>query len=208
MVLYQNSVIENGERALLYDASTRIASRRVEDYVVRLPLLRWSAGVHQWRVLAVQSACGPVGVSRILVGIENLDLVQSLEEDSAVTPQLAMLIRHIRDRELDVDLGVAELLFAENVAGSRLASHSPVLDQTFRRSAVLHRPVREILAVEEHHGIGWRFAGASRINDTWLGSVAMLLGEGSCGQGEKRRRDPVSHVFIMIRDGLLDPYRN
>ena len=84
----------------------------VEDDVVGLPLARRARGVDQRRVLAVDRAAPAVGVGRVLIAVEDLDLVAAEEEDAAVAAALAVAFDVLGRGELEVELEVAELVLA------------------------------------------------------------------------------------------------
>ena len=93
-------------------------------------MLGRSVRVHEGRVLTVQRPAAPIGVGRIVIGIQNLDLIVVLEEDATIGAGLAVLVRHIGKEKLQVDLRASEFLLGIDVPRAGFAHHR----------AVAHRP--------------------------------------------------------------------
>src|SRR5262249_54310693 len=55
VILYQNPIMQHRKGPRLHLPIRRIL-RRVEDDVICLPLARLSTGIHQWRVVPIESA--------------------------------------------------------------------------------------------------------------------------------------------------------
>src|SRR5208282_6915982 len=89
-------------------------------------------------------------------GVENLNLVEPVQENSAVAAVLVLAVRRVGGGPLDVQLAIAIGVLSPDVptVGHRCEitlSHGPL-----RRSAFDLFPIRQILAVEKHNGIrGW-----------------------------------------------------
>ena len=98
-----------------------------------------------------------------MIRVEHLDLVQPHDQDAAVAAALAGAFDLRRRGPLDVKLDVAELVARHQRAGARADFEVAVLDRPFRvhgfagvGAAAGLRPFREVLAVEQHDGVGRR----------------------------------------------------
>src|SRR5690606_13247493 len=78
--------------------------RSLEDDVVGVPFAGRLRGQREGRPLAIDAADRAIGVGRVLVAVEDLDLVHAMEEDAAVPPSLAVAARRFRRLELEVKL--------------------------------------------------------------------------------------------------------
>ena len=94
MVLYQNTVLNHRKITRSHLHPILIKNRRRENDVIALPLPWALTGVDQWNVLLVNRSTLTIGISNIVVIIENLNLVFFLEENTAVAPALACAIHH------------------------------------------------------------------------------------------------------------------
>src|ERR1035441_535319 len=87
-----------------------------------------------------------------------------------------MLLRHIRNREFDMDLGAADFLFTEDIARAAATDDRAVFDRPLGRAAVLVHPLRGILAVEQDYRVGgWGADGFGWRDHRWL-RRRMILG--------------------------------
>ena len=172
-----------------------------EDDVVDLPLPRRQGGVDLRRGLTINRGRLAVGVRAVVVAVEHLDLVESLEKDAAVAAFLTVTARRRGFGELDVNLHVAE--FLERVDAAAVGDHGPVGQLPCGWVADVVRPRGEVVAVEEDHGVG---RGASRgvgggeragSDHGGLGPVGVVNVPGHTGQqrsflvaldGSRRRR--------------------
>ena len=113
-----------------------------------------------------------------------------------------------RFAKLDVELRVAKLLRAHNVAFGR--SHGPVFQSPWRRIAFLVAPLRKVFSVKQHDGIGWRFsrlvlcAEGARSNDDRLRPLRIM--DMPFAAWLQRRvlvaRYPSDHNFSVGNDGI------
>lgn len=84
-VLHQDAVENDGDRRLLGDPPIgRVALRGLENDIEGLPLARLASGIDERRGLVIETAERTVAIGRIFVGIENLNLVFSMEEYPAI----------------------------------------------------------------------------------------------------------------------------
>src|SRR5262245_17500974 len=106
VVLDQDAVLEGGDSGFFLDPSVIAEDRRMIDDVVGLPFAGLAAGVYERRVLFVNRAGLTVEVGLVIVRIEHLNLVKSLEEDAAVSASLAFALELGRRGPFDETLRV------------------------------------------------------------------------------------------------------
>src|SRR6478736_4370821 len=109
----------------------------------------------------------PVGL--VLVRVEHLELVRALQEHAAVPALLAFALHFGGCRPLDVQLDVAEAALRPDAARASLDGGDAIGNGPERgTAALLVLPLRQVLAVEQHDGIGRRGAERrSRGHDAW-----------------------------------------
>src|SRR5690348_5343462 len=125
----------------------------MENDVVSLPLARFAAGINEWGCHTVKRACLSVGVSLVLVRIQNLNLIPALQVNPAVASSLPLTLNFTGRRPFNVQLDIAEFLLGNNVA-CPIHLHYSVLDLPFRAATGSVFPLRRIPAIKEHHRIG------------------------------------------------------
>src|SRR5258708_36220078 len=116
IVLYQHAVLQDGDARSPQELAVGGEARPVPNDVVRLPLARTPAGIHQRRRLRIDSAGLAVGVGLVVERIEDLQLVFAHEVDAAVAPALVLVMRRIGLSPLDMQMAVALSLRGVNVA--------------------------------------------------------------------------------------------
>ena len=193
--------------AALNQLAVGVELRRVEHDVVGLPLAGLPARVHERRVLLVNGARLAVEVGRVLVRVEDLQLVVVHQEHAAVAAALAAALDDRRRGELDVELAAAERLLRLDAAAAGLDGRDAVGDDPRRRPAGggLADPLREVLAVEEHDRVRWRRtrSGARRHHGRLFRGIGHLprhallrvghSGQQKSGAGEHSPRDRQRH---------------
>jgi hypothetical protein len=78
MVLHQHAIEKGRDIRRSLDRAIGVEHRSGPHYVVGLPLSRLAVRVHQRNRLLIDARRHPVHVSRVLVGIENLQLVSGV----------------------------------------------------------------------------------------------------------------------------------
>src|SRR5579859_1990398 len=136
----------------------------MEDDVVGLPLTRLAGGVDQRGVLAVDRSGLAVEVGFVLIRVEDLQFVPSLQNNSAVAPALAFTAHCSRSRPLDMQLAIPEGFPGTDAAGPVDSCHS-VLDLPAGLAPAFALPLRQITAIKKDDGVGRRWPW---INDTRL----------------------------------------
>ena len=179
--------------------------RSGKDDVVNLPLARGQRGIHQRRVLAIDRACGTVGIRGVVEAIQHLNFVFAVQEHAAVAAALAVAMRWSRRGPFDMKLEVAEVIFGVNVAGLGNGNHFAVFDLPFARLGLIAgMPLVEILSIEEHDGVGGRLAwnfgraeGAGR-DDAGLRACAVVDMPLAAGFLRKHRGVLVAQVLCGL----------
>src|SRR5438309_3091244 len=92
VVLHQHAIVKNGFARGPHQLSRRIKTRAVKNDVVSLPLARRTRRVHQRGILAIDRRGLAVGVRLALIGVEDLRLVESVQENPAVSAVLALAL--------------------------------------------------------------------------------------------------------------------
>ena len=110
MIVDDNSVVENRQKGRLFKLSIGIESGTGEDDIVCLPQAWGPAGIDQRWMLPVDGRGHSVGVSGVMVAIENLNFIQAHQIDTAVAPSLALTFDFGRSGPFDMELAVPELL--------------------------------------------------------------------------------------------------
>ena len=85
----------------------------MEDDVVGLPLTRFSADVHQRRIMAVERAALAVGIGRVFVAVEDLDFIPAHQVDAAIAAPLTVSFDDRWLRPFDVHLTVAKFFLGK-----------------------------------------------------------------------------------------------
>src|SRR6266705_6454176 len=121
-----------------------------------------------------------IGIRLVFVRIQDLDLIEAHQKNTAVAAFLAFPFRRYGLRKFHVQLAVAECLPRVDVAGFRNRLKVAVLHFPLRGASVLVRPFGKIFSVEEHHGIGRRTprrilsAGRPGLNHGWQRAVGIV----------------------------------
>src|SRR5262245_3682020 len=89
VILNQDAVLQDSERAFFLHSAVVTEDRRVVDDVVGLPFAGFATGVDQRRVLFINRAGLSVGIGLVVVRIEHLKFVTALQEDATVSAPLA-----------------------------------------------------------------------------------------------------------------------
>src|SRR5713226_709483 len=93
IVLHQCAIVKNGFASGAEQLASLIKTRPVKDDIVSLPLAGRARSVYQRWVLAIDCRSLAVRVSLALVGVQDLRLVETLQEDTAVSAVLAFAFR-------------------------------------------------------------------------------------------------------------------
>jgi hypothetical protein len=160
VILYEHAIVQNRESRWTQKFSGSIKTWAVKNDVVDLPLTRRARGVHKGRELTIDGSRLAIGVGFTLVGVEDLDFVETVKKDAAIAAILIFALRRIGLGEFDVKLAVAEGVASVKLAGFRHNFEVTVFYFPFRRIAVFVLPLGKILAVEEDDGVGGRSPGS------------------------------------------------
>src|SRR6056297_2125797 len=141
IVLHQHSVMKNS-----YTWWCKIIAFIVEAWsgvnnVVSLPLARFFAGIYKRCMLFVHTAGLAVSVSAVVVIVEHLHFVTSLQENSAVAAPLAFANYFRRSTPLNVKLNIFENTFCFNRTGSLFNGNCAISKNPFRFAAILACPL-------------------------------------------------------------------
>src|SRR2546430_17638084 len=109
--------------------------RPMENDVIGLPLARWTAGVHQRRILAVNRGGLAIGVGFIVEAIHHLHFVSRHQIDAGVSAVLSIGFGGIGRGPLDVKLAIAIAFPGLNAAFARDDLHVAVLYLPHRLAA-------------------------------------------------------------------------
>ena len=179
VVLHKHAILQNSDVSGMKQLAVGSEARSVEDDVVSLPFAGAQAGIHQWRCLRVNGTGLAIGVSLVLVRIENLELVTAHEIDAAVASALILVVRRVRLGPFDVQLTIAERLRGTDVAGSGNNFDGAVDNFPARGATFVVLPLGEISAIEEYDGVrgslsrGLLGAGRGGGDDGRRGTVAI-----------------------------------
>src|SRR5207247_5428272 len=99
-----------------------------------------------------------VRVGRVVVGIEDLDLVTASQVDAAVATLLPGARYFSRRRPLQVQLAVAEFAARRDVPGP-VDRHHTVLDAPLGRALGRALPLGEVGSIEQNDGVRGRWSG-------------------------------------------------
>ena len=154
LVVQHHAVVDDRDRGLAGDFAFGIEQRSFEDHIVGVPLPRLLHGVLQRGPHAVETAGLTVGVGLVVVHVEHLDLVEAMQEEPGVAAALALTLRRIRGGPFEMELEVFELLLGLDVARAFHDLEIAVLDLPRGLAVLAALPLRQVLAVEEDHGVG------------------------------------------------------
>ena len=88
MVLDQDTILQDREGGLTRH-SVAIEQGPMKDNVIALPLTRFGTDIDKGDRAPVEGGALTVGIGRIVVGVQDLNLVGVLQEDAAVASALA-----------------------------------------------------------------------------------------------------------------------
>lgn len=124
-----------------------------KENVEALPFTGFTARVHYRDMLLVNARRLAVRISAIVVGIEDLNLVPSLKEHSAIAAILSFALDLRGRTPLDVKLAIAKSALRQDVPGISDYGKSVSGDFPFRRARICVLPFGEILPVEKHNRV-------------------------------------------------------
>src|SRR5690554_128518 len=134
MVLNHNAVMQNSHIAGRFEIFFGIKTWGSENNIVSLPNTRFARGVNERNRLFVNRTCLAIGVSFVLVRVENLYFITLLQEDTAVVARLTdeffaiCAINFGWSHPLEVNLRIAIRFFGANIAGLRLNNQYAISD--------------------------------------------------------------------------------
>lgn len=160
IVLDEDAVVKDGDTSKMDEFSVLIEFGGMENDIVALPFARLTRSVDERRILAVNGRGLAIGISFIVVGIEDLNFVDAHQENATVAAILVLALGGRWRSELNVKLTIGERLFRIDVAGFRNDFEIAVADFPFCRFSGFCGPGGEIFAVEEDDGVGRSFAGS------------------------------------------------
>jgi hypothetical protein len=177
-MLCNETVVQDGDSGFLQELAGSVPTRRFENQIVGLPFAGWAGGVDEWWLLAVERGGLAIGAGGVVVGVEDLHLVEEVDEEAAVATALAGTGYGGGRGKLELGLEVGELISRADATGNAgglevAVGHAPAGGVTTRVA-----PVDEILAVKEHKGVGRcgselteRCTGR---NDRYTGAVTVM----------------------------------
>ena len=77
MILYKNTIVDNGNKSWLGELACSIKAWRCVEDIVRLPLGWFTCGINHWRLLAVDGASLAIRIGWVLKAVEDLNFVLS-----------------------------------------------------------------------------------------------------------------------------------
>jgi hypothetical protein len=88
VILNQHAVMKQRDCRTPGKLATWIEARAMKNNIVGLPFPGLPRGIHQRRILPINRRGFTVCIGYVLVRIENLDFIESLQKDAAVAPIL------------------------------------------------------------------------------------------------------------------------
>lgn len=177
VVLNEYTVPEDGH-ASRFDELVAVEFGGEEHGVEGLPLAWFAGGIGERRELTVDGAGDSVGVDMAGFGLDDLEFVESVEEDAAVSPVHGAAVVHGRCCPFEVELAVAEVLLGgepvcfDDVDGA-------VFDGVGRETL----PLGDVVAIEEDDGVGGGLPRFGAGLDGWrLGPVSVVDAPGTVGE--------------------------
>lgn len=154
MVLQDHTIVDHRYRRVRTVATILLEGRGGVDNVVNVPLARFAHRVGQWDRLLVDTTRLSVHVGRVVVAIEDLNLIHALQEDTAITTQLALARDVGRYHPFDVQLEVVEFLFGLDVSFRFIDGKYAIMYVPLGWAALDALPSGEILAIEQDDRVG------------------------------------------------------
>ena len=129
VIVNYDTVLDNGNSAVLANFVALVEARSTENYIVCLPLKGRKTSVAKRSMYLINT--GTIVVLRILyaVGVKNLALIAAVDVNAAVASALTGSFRHIGDSELNVNVSITKLIVGDNIAvtnGEDTVFHLPV----------------------------------------------------------------------------------
>ena len=107
MILHHYTVVDDRNVRGLLDLFAFVYGRG-KDHIVALPLTLRCGGIHQWRALTVKRACLAIGVSFIVVTLQDLHFIHAHQENAAISTRLTIYGTPSRCTPLSMQLDRAE----------------------------------------------------------------------------------------------------
>src|SRR5690606_12534315 len=157
MVQYQYPIMDQGDGPG-FCLLALFKMRCVVDDIVGVPLPSGHRGHGQGHILLVEGTYLPVGVGVVVIIVQHLDLVQSVEEYPAVRTALVCPLYLGRGTPFQVQLDTAKVPFGLYVPAAVLYGHTAFRIQDPRGGGGIHGadPLVQIPAIEEYQGITGR----------------------------------------------------
>src|SRR5437667_562942 len=118
IVLNQDAIVKDGNPPGLQQKPVRIEARSPEENVVALPLTRWTADVHQRRILTVNRRCLAIRIGVVVIGIKHLDLIETHQINAAIASSLPFALCRKGSGPLDMKLHISKRAASVDVAAS------------------------------------------------------------------------------------------
>ena len=165
VVLDQDTVHQHRHPGLIQIGPILLEDRSSVDDVVTVPLAGLAHRIDKGRLLLVDRADHAVDIGFIVIGVKYLDLIQPLEENSAVASALALALDPHRSHPFQMELATAELSLGADVSGASLDNcHHSIVNTPEGRRAIFSHPHGKVFPVKKHNGVGRCRTGSARID--------------------------------------------
>jgi hypothetical protein len=114
IIVYDLTVVNYGNKSVLFDASVIIELCGLDNDVVGLPLTLGKRCVGE-RCCDIVKSAALVVLRLVTEGVEDLDLIAALDINSAVTLPLSLNVGHVGDTELYVHVSITVFVFRYDI---------------------------------------------------------------------------------------------
>src|SRR5690554_2782311 len=125
-ILHQNTVVNNGYLGRHQQYSIVVEPWAGKKDIICIPLTGRAHGIDKGRLLFINTCGLSVGVGPVVIGIQNLHLVFSHQEETAVTPSLAFSFYYTWGPPFQMNLYIAKGFFGFYSAGPGHDGKHPV----------------------------------------------------------------------------------
>src|ERR1039457_6826349 len=200
VVLNQNSIVQHGDGARLQHLPLVIETRGMKDNVIGLPFPGLAGDVDKGRILTVHGAGLTVEVGLVLIGVQDLEFVASLNDNAAVAATLTFADDYRRRRPIDMQLAIAERLLRDDAAGPVDRGHA-VLHLPRGPAPALASPLRQVSAIKKHNRVRGRRSGVDDARLVFCPNSWSTADKEPNHQGGQKRRSQIHGNPIIKNRG-------
>ena len=130
-----------------------LESRGIVDNIIYVPFTRFTHGIGQRNRLFINTSRLTVHISRIVVAVQNLNFIQTLQKDTTISSQLAFARDVFRNTPFNMQLEAIKLLLCLNISFFLINREDTVVYIPFGRSTFHTFPLGKVFSVKQNNSI-------------------------------------------------------